>query len=259
MALFHAKFACILAISNPVFRWESCKGSMWESVKNWSRLYKETGTRGWILRVARSCKLPEWCTHAKHARSWSVAPAVALQDKSPRLARPFASGLNSRLNPVVRLGRQNTLFLKIWLFTFLLTLLYIYRYTHDLERVSRENFEREILEKTRLTHPQSLLKRLFKFLYSLPLHCQILERLIIKTFFSPYPFLWDGCLVLGETVKKEPISHWLMLWSSSWIQEARKEIGSVQSRWSKKLGGLRYTGRLGLEGLLLFMYPNYIF
>ena len=74
-------------------------------------------------------------------------------------------------------------------FTFLLTLLYIYPYTHDLERVSRENFERETLEKTRLTHPQSLFKRLFKFLYSLPLHCQILERLITKTFFLPYPFL----------------------------------------------------------------------
>ena len=28
LALFHAKFACILAISNPVFRWESCKGSV---------------------------------------------------------------------------------------------------------------------------------------------------------------------------------------------------------------------------------------
>ena len=29
MALFRVKFACILAISNPVFRWESCKGSVW--------------------------------------------------------------------------------------------------------------------------------------------------------------------------------------------------------------------------------------
>ena len=28
-----------------------------------------------------------------------------------------------------------------------------------------------------------------------------------------------------------------MLWSSSRIREARKEIGSVQPRWSKKLGG----------------------
>ena len=60
--------------------------------------------------------------------------------------------------------------------------IYIYPYTHDLERASKENFERETLEKTRLTHPQSLPKKLFKFLYSLPLHCQILERLITKTF-----------------------------------------------------------------------------
>ena len=28
LALFRAKFACILAISNPVFRWESCKDSV---------------------------------------------------------------------------------------------------------------------------------------------------------------------------------------------------------------------------------------
>ena len=98
-----------------------------------------------------------------------------------QLARPFAHGLNSRLNPVARSSRQNILFGKIWRFTFLLTLLYIYLYTHDLERAYKENFKRETLEKTRLIHPQSLPKRLFKFLYSLPLHCQILERLITKT------------------------------------------------------------------------------
>ena len=132
--------------------------------------------------MARGYKPPNWCTCAKHARIWSVAPIVALQDKSPRLARLFARGLNSQLNTVVRSSRQNTLFGKIWLFTFLRTLLYIYPYTHDSERASIENFERETLDKTRLTHPQSLPKRLFKFLYSLPLHCQTLERLITKTF-----------------------------------------------------------------------------
>ena len=120
---------------------------MWESVKNCSRLCKEAGTRGWISRVAHGCKPPEWCTRAKHARSWSVVPAVTLQDKSPKLARPFAHGLNSRLNTIARSSRQNTLFGKIWLFTFLLTLLYIYPYTHDLERASRENFKRKTLEK----------------------------------------------------------------------------------------------------------------
>ena len=44
----------------------------------------------------------------------------------------------------------------------------------------------------------------------------------------------------SEAVSKEPISHWLMLWSSSGIRGARKEIGSAQPRWRKKLGGLRY-------------------
>ena len=109
-------------------------------------------------------------------------PSCSLQDKSLKLAKPFARGLNLRLNKVARSSRQNTLFGKIWLFTFLLTLLYIYLYTHDSKRASRENFERETLEKIRLTHPQSLPKRLFKFLYSLPLHCQILKRLFTKTF-----------------------------------------------------------------------------
>ena len=67
--------------------------------------------------------------------------------------------------------------------------IYIYPYTHNFERASRENFKRETLEKKRLTHPQSLPKRLFKFLYSLPLHCQILERLITKTFSHHIQFL----------------------------------------------------------------------
>ena len=48
--------------------------------------------------------------------------------------------------------------------------------------------------------------------------------------------------MLWEVVRKEPISHWLMLWSSSGIREVRKEIGSVQPRCSKKFRGLRYIG-----------------
>ena len=128
------------------------------------------------LQAARLMHTCQACQKLKRRASCS------LQDKSPRLARPFARGLNLRLNPVTRSSRQNTLFGKIWLFTFLLNLLYIYPYTHDSKRASKENFERETLEKTRLTLPQSLPKRLFKFLYSLPLHCQIIERLITKTF-----------------------------------------------------------------------------
>ena len=128
------------------------------------------------LQAARLKHMWQACQKRKRRASCS------LQDKSSRLARPFARGLNSRLNPVTRSSCQNTLFGKIWLFTFLFTLLYIYPYTLDSKRASRENFKRETLEKTRLTHPQSIPKRLFKFLYSLPLNCQIFERLITKTF-----------------------------------------------------------------------------
>ena len=138
-----------------------------------SRLDLVGGSQLQAAKLKHTCQA---CQKLKRHASCSV------QDKSSRLATPFARNLNSRLNPIARSSRQNTLFEKIWLFTFLLTLLYIYPYTHDLKRASRENFGRETLEKTRLTHPQFLPKRLFKFLYSLPLHCQTLERLITKTF-----------------------------------------------------------------------------
>ena len=65
--------------------------------------------------------------------------------------------------------------------------------------------------------------------------------------------------MLWEAVRNEQISHWLMLWSSSGIQEARKEIGSRNLVGARSFEGLGTLGILGLEGLLLFMYPNYIF
>ena len=138
-----------------------------------SRLDLVGGSQLQAAKLKHTCQA---CQKLKRHASCSV------QDKSSRLATPFARNLNSRLNPIARSSRQNTLFGKIWHFTFLLTLLHIYPYTHDSERAFRENFKRETLEKIRLTHPQSLPKRLFKFLYSLPLHYQTLERFITKTF-----------------------------------------------------------------------------
>ena len=161
--------------------WELCKGRVCERV--WrivqvcaKRRGLAVGFCGWL--AAASCQIE------------AHVPSMLEVEASHQLftigqkfqASQATCGLNSRLNLVARSSRQNTLFGKIWRFTFLLTLLYIYPYTHDSKRASRENFMRETLEKTRLTHPQSLPKRLFKFLYSLPLHCQILERLITKTF-----------------------------------------------------------------------------
>ena len=158
---------------------------MWEIVKNCSSVCKEAGTCDWILRVARGYKLPDWSTRAKHARSWNVKPAVHYRTKVPgwpgRLLAAWTCDSTQSQGKAVRtpcLAKYDVShsFSPYYIY------IYIYPYTHDSKRASRENFERETLEKKKLTHPQSLPKRLFKFLYSLPLHCQTLERLITKTF-----------------------------------------------------------------------------
>ena len=67
LALFRAKFTCILAISNLVFRWESCKGSEWESVKICSRLCKNAETRSLDSRLTRDWQAAKAGTRVKHA------------------------------------------------------------------------------------------------------------------------------------------------------------------------------------------------
>ena len=52
-----------------------------------------------------------------------------------------------------------------------------------------ESFQRETLKKNKIDSSTIFTWRLFKFFNSLPLHCQILERYITKTFFSPYSYL----------------------------------------------------------------------
>ena len=65
--------------------------------------------------------------------------------------------------------------------------------------------------------------------------------------------------MLWEAVKKELISHWLMLWSSSEIREAKKKKVRRNLIGARSLEGLGTLDRLGLKGLLLFMCSNYIF
>ena len=110
MVLFHAKFAFNLAISNPVFRWELCKGSVWESVNKCSRLCKVAGTRDWDLQVACDWQAARWCTRVKHAKkmnshtSWSTTRQnvqssnsifswLEFATQSSREAKPLASSI----------------------------------------------------------------------------------------------------------------------------------------------------------------------
>ena len=108
MALFCVKFACNLAISNPVFRWESCNGSVWECVKKCSSLCKVAGSRDWDSRLACGWQAARWCTWVKHAEkmnsqaSWSttgqkvqsgnsVCSQLELVTQSSRKAKPPTS------------------------------------------------------------------------------------------------------------------------------------------------------------------------
>ena len=60
--------------------------------------------------------------------------------------------------------------------------------------------------------------------------------------------------MLWEAVRKELISHWLILWSSSGIWEAKKKKKVRRNLvGARSLEGLGTLGRLGLEVLLLFM------
>ena len=49
-----------------------------------------------------------------------------------------------------------------------------------------------------------------------------------------------------------------MQWAYYGIQEAKKDKVRHNSVGARNLEGLDALGKLGLEGLLLFMYPNYI-
>ena len=51
---------------------------------------------------------------------------------------------------------------------------------------------------------------------------------------------------------------WLMQWAYSGTREAKEDKIRRNFVGARSLEGLGALGRLGLEGLLLFMYPNFI-
>ena len=150
LALFRAKFAYISAISNPAFRWDSCKGSEWDSVKKCLRVCKKNRDSRLDLAGDSRLQAAKNCSHARHARSWSVTPARALQDKIGQLAVQLPRGWNSRLSQAARPSHEPALFWKTWLFTFHSHPSINTPFTHKRKRDSRENFERKTLEKNKI-------------------------------------------------------------------------------------------------------------
>ena len=75
LVLFRAKFACILAIRYPVFRWELCKGCVWESVKKIQVVCIQkslaTGSCDWLMTSkSPKCHTCEACKKLKGHDSW---------------------------------------------------------------------------------------------------------------------------------------------------------------------------------------------
>ena len=85
-------------------------------------------------------------TCVKHAGSWRVMTAGALQDKNYSLARQLSHDSNLLLIPLVKLSHQNALFCKKMTFHIPHLSYYKYSYTHEMLRASRENFERNLRE-----------------------------------------------------------------------------------------------------------------
>ena len=148
MVLFHVKFACNLAISNLVFRWELCKGSVWENVKKCSRLCNEVGARGWISRVIRGLHVARRCTQVKHAEKFkhrascsttgqkiqtdhSVSSWLGLATQSSREAKSLVHSVMEKLTLRIRFSLQ-----------------YKYPlYPRNIESFQREFWERNPREK----------------------------------------------------------------------------------------------------------------
>ena len=119
-------------------------------------------------------------TRVKHVGNLRFMTAGALQDKNVQSGQT----VSSRLVLVARLSRQNALF--GWKLSFHIPYIqyYKYPYTHEILKASRENFERETLEKNKIDSSTIFIIWVFKFLYSHPLHWYILERYIL-----PNPYL----------------------------------------------------------------------
>ena len=191
LALFHAKFACNLAISNLVFRWESCKGSVWESVKKCSNLCKVAGTRNWNLRLAshqmmhtsEACRKDEQLCQLERYRTkspiWQFF-LLAAWTKSP------ASYVLKNLTLRIPFSLQ---------------------YKYPLYPRNVESFQREYWERNPRENQDWLIHNLYIETFQIPL---LLSSPLLyhwevhyQNLFSPYPHLWECHLVLRKQLGRD--------------------------------------------------------
>ena len=227
----------------------------------WSLLKSVQENRVSRLGLAGDSRLQAARSNLTCQACWKVNSllAGALQDKTGQLAIRLSRDWISRLSQAARSSREPPLFCRILTFHIPLHSSINTPITHDWKRASRENFERETLKKNQIVSPTiSTLESLqIPHLSSSPL-LKPWEALY-QTWFSPSSSLWDSRLDFWEAVRKEPI---FIGWCYGVVAESGKlEKKKVRRNLvgARSLEGLGALGRLGLEGLLLSLYPNYIF
>ena len=63
--------------------------------------------------------------------------------------------------------------------------------------------------------------------------------------------------MLGKQFKDDQFT-WLMQWAYCGIRKVKEDMVRLNPIRARNLEGLGALGRLGLEGLLLLVYPNFI-
>ena len=131
------------------------------------------GSRGWL--TAASCQMLNTCKVCQKLKchpSWSitgqkvqigclVTSRLELATQSSCESKPPASSVLKNLTLRIPFSPQ---------------------YKYPLYPWNVESFQREYWERNKIDSFTIFTKRLFKFLYSRPLHCYILKRFITKTF-----------------------------------------------------------------------------
>ena len=159
-----------------------------------SRLDLSSGSR---LQAAKC-----W-TRAKHARSWSVMPVGALQDKKYKLVVQLPHGWNSRLSQAASPSRQPALFWK----NLTLRIPFSLQYKYPLYPRNVESFQREYWERNPREKQDWLIHNLHIETFQIPLlsSSPLLHpwEVHYQNLFSPYPHLWEGHLVFDKQLERD--------------------------------------------------------
>ena len=125
-------FAYNLAINNPVFMCESCKGSVWKSVKKCWKLCSEAGTCSWISRVAHSLQAARRCTRVKYAEKLNRHASCSNTGQRVQSGHSIISWLRLATQSSREAKSPVHSVMKKWLFPFLSHSSINTPYTHEM-------------------------------------------------------------------------------------------------------------------------------